>query len=111
MQARCLNGLGLYHDRVAQYDLALQAFLDSLRLTQASGDDTGSFRALNNLAALYTTTGQLTQALAFHDRAQQLAQVLQSPIMLASSTTHLILIHDRQDHPAQVLDLAGAHLP
>jgi len=111
MEARSLNGLGLYHDRVAQYDLALQAFLDSLRLTQASGDDTGSFRALTNLAALYTTTGQLSQALAFHDRAQQLAQVLQSPIILASSITHLILIHDRQDHPAQVLDLAGEHLP
>lgn len=111
LTARCLNGLGLYHDRVAEYDRALQAFLDSLKLTQSAGDDVGSFRALNNLSALYTTTGQLTQAQTFHACAQQLTQVLRDPIMLASLITHRILIADRQEDPQAVLDLACKHLP
>ncbi|GGR83132.1 putative bifunctional diguanylate cyclase/phosphodiesterase [Deinococcus sedimenti] len=108
--ARCLNGLGLYHDRAGEYDHALQSFLDSLRYTQAVGDDAGSFRALNNLASLHADTGNLAQARAFHERSVQLAEVMQSPIMLAAAMTHLVVIHSRQGHPQRVLDLADEHL-
>ncbi|GGK89044.1 EAL domain-containing protein [Deinococcus radiotolerans] len=108
--ARSLNGLGLYHDRAGEYDRALQAFLDSLRHTQASGDTTGSFRALNNLASLHADTGNLAQARLFHEQSLHLAEDTRSPILRAAAMTHLIVIHSRQGDTQQVLDLAAEHL-
>ncbi|GGS17911.1 EAL domain-containing protein [Deinococcus knuensis] len=109
-EARALNGLGLGHDRLGQYDRALEAYLHSLRITQDIGDRTGSFRALNNLASLYNDTGNVTQALAFHQQALDIAEALSAPIMRASSMTHLIAIHDQMHRSAEVLTLAGTHL-
>ncbi|MCD0159522.1 tetratricopeptide repeat protein, partial [Deinococcus sp. 6GRE01] len=109
-EARALNGLGLGHDRLGQYDQALEAFLHSLRITQDTGDRMGSFRALNNLASLYTDTGNTTQALAFHRQALEIAEALRSPVMLASSMTHLIAIRDQMHRSEEVLTLAAEHL-
>ncbi|WP_412029416.1 EAL domain-containing protein [Deinococcus yunweiensis] len=109
LEARLLNGLGLAHDRLGEYDLALEFFLQSLRLTQELDDQMGVFRALNNLASLYADTGHPLQALNFHQQAHQVALDLKTPAVLASSMTHLISIHDHLGHSDEVLALANEH--
>ncbi|MFC4425910.1 EAL domain-containing protein [Deinococcus navajonensis] len=110
LETRLLGGLALAHHRLGEYDRAFEYFLNSLRLAQQNNDEPGRFRALNNLASLYTDTGNTQQALAAQQDALAIAQHLPPPFR-GSAMTHLIAIHSQLGDHEQVLRLAEESLP
>ncbi|MFC4637297.1 EAL domain-containing protein [Deinococcus hohokamensis] len=110
LETRLLGGLALAHHRLGEYDRAFEYFLGSLRLAQQHGDEPGRFRALNNLASLYTDTGNTQQALAAQQEALAIARQLPPPFR-GSAMTHLIAIHGQLGDHERVLQLAEDSRP
>lgn len=109
LECRLLNGLGLAHHRLGEYDRAFEYFLQALRPAQQLGDEANRFRVLNNLASLYTDTGDLQLALEALQEALGIAQDL-SPPFLGAAMTHMIDIRTQLGEYGTVLELAAEHM-
>ncbi|MBZ9749478.1 EAL domain-containing protein [Deinococcus sp. HMF7604] len=110
VECRLMNGLALAHHRLGEYDRAFDYFLQTLRLAQQMGDDANRFRALNNLASLYTDTGNLQQALESLEEALGIAQQL-TPPFLGAAMTYMIDVRTQLGEYETVLALAEEHMP
>lgn len=83
-EARALNMVGLAHQRFGVLDLAVEHFLDSLRLCQEILDHHGVSRAIGNIAMVHSKLGDVETALTLHEQALEVAQTCGSGVLTAN---------------------------
>lgn len=91
LEARCLNGMGLAHQKTGDYGEAMEFFLESLRLAQELGDEWGRIRAVSNIAAIHAELDEPEQALTLHLDAMTSARSSGHPIYEAATMSSAVM--------------------
>ena len=87
--SRAVTSLGRLQRAHGHLDEALEAYRRALVMQEAVGDRTGVIQSLNAIASVHTARGQTREARRWLDRAFELAQQTQSPIMIDFAAANL----------------------
>jgi CHAT domain-containing protein/tetratricopeptide (TPR) repeat protein len=99
--SRALTSLGRLHRAHGRLDRAIEAYRRALVIQEAVGDRTGVIQSLNAIASVHTRQKQFREAKRWLDRAFELAQQTQSPIVIDFAAANLAANLIESDEPAR----------
>ena len=88
-QAELWNNLGKVNANLAEYDQAVDNFLNALELMEALGDEEGQAFYLNNIGIVYDLQEDYQQALRYYQSSLKLKMKLDMNSALAASYTNI----------------------
>jgi len=88
-EAAANNGMGMVHDDLKDYELAIEYYKRSLSISEDINDEIGMARALNNIGIVYGRLNDFRQAIRYYLKAADVFEAIGNEYYLAAIYNNL----------------------